>query len=174
MCHGYYQKAAWVWKVTLHLPHEELECEKDRLMGLTQLSVSLQCLHWESLLSYQHHGMQACQSLLSYCSDHTGKKAAVFRNEVWCDCSCILHPVFVTFLAFLLPPPRKSWQDRGTNRHGAIPEMLRYLTGRTSQLGVTLSWSNHQKRLHSAFLAAGGQEAESQNGTPGSAALAKQ
>lgn len=74
MCHGYYQKAAWVWKVTLHLPHEELECEKDRLMGLTQLSVSLQCLHWESLLSYQHQGMQACQSLLSYCSDHTGKR----------------------------------------------------------------------------------------------------
>lgn len=33
------------------------------------------------------------------------EKAAVFQNEVWCDCSCILHPVFWPFLhsCFLHP-----------------------------------------------------------------------
>lgn len=137
MCHGHYQQAAWVWKVTPHLPHEELECEKGRLMGQTQLAVSLQCLHWESVFlpAPWHASMPVLAFMLL--RPHR-KKAAVFQNEAWCDCSCVLHPVFVTFLAFLLPPPSKSWQDRGTNRHGAIPEMVRYLTGRTFQLGVTL------------------------------------
>lgn len=67
------------------------------------LSLSSACTG--NLFSYQHHGMQACQSLLSCCSDHTGKRqlfskmkrgataAVFFIQYLWLFLhSCFLHP----------------------------------------------------------------------------------
>lgn len=79
ICH--YQQAARVWELIPHLPHGQLEHDgaRELLQSLPSFCTSIPVQ--VKLLQRVAVFMPAPLSLLSYCSDHRGKKAAVFLSQ---------------------------------------------------------------------------------------------
>lgn len=76
-----YQQAARVWEVIPHLPHGHLEHDGAREQLQSLPSSCIRNTVQAKLLQPVAVFIPALWSLLSYCSDHRGKKAAVFLSQ---------------------------------------------------------------------------------------------
>lgn len=119
MCHD--QRASWVWEVSPHLPHGKLEHEEGREPwgGCSWLPPPNSCTGIPAQarllqpIAVFIPAPRHASTLLSYCSDHTRKKAAVFLNVVLWGCIYVVHPIFSTFLPLLSSSTQQARAGEG-------------------------------------------------------------